>query len=150
MSSENFRKKVNIDFAARLVEVCGSSQPRDVARILKVSYQAAKNYLNGRLPDSSVLLIIAEKTPYSIHWLLTGRGDKFVETGKLRESTFLASDALRTFVRNECLQIVGEILHSQIQPAETDSSTRIVVLTADKIREEKIAETAPVQASRNG
>jgi hypothetical protein len=148
MSSEDFTKKQKVDFVARLIEVCGSAQPAEVARGLKVSYQAAKNYLNGRLPGSNVLLIIAEKTPYSIHWLLTGQGDKFVETGKLQEDTLLAPDALRTFVRRECLQIIGEILHDQTQPAETVSS-KIVVLTPDKIKEEKIAENSDVLASKH-
>ncbi|HEX8637991.1 MAG TPA: hypothetical protein VF692_08015 [Pyrinomonadaceae bacterium] len=150
MSSENVTKKENIDFVARLIEICGSSQPADISRILKVSYQAAKNYLNGRLPDSKVLLAIAEKTPFSVHWFLTGQGDKFVESGNLPENTLLASDDLRTFVRRECLQIVGEILRNQTQSAETDSTSRIVVLTSDKIKEEKVAENPNVLASKNG
>jgi hypothetical protein len=149
MSSENFAKKGNIDFVERLIEICGSSQPADVGRILKVSYQAAKNYLNGRLPDAKILLGIAEKTPYSVHWLLTGHGDKFVETDNRAENTLLASDDLRAFVRRECLQIVSEILHSQNQPSETDSLSRIVVLTSDKIKEEKVAENSDALISKH-
>lgn len=149
MSSENYKKKGNIDFVERLVEVCGSSQPSEVARILKVSYQAAKNYLNGRFPDSNVLLNIAEKTPYSIHWLLTGQGDKFVESGIPTENTLLVSDALRTFVRRECLQTVGELLNSQTQNAESNSSARIVVLTPDKIKDEKVVENQDVLVSKH-
>lgn len=148
MSSENFTQRETVDFVTRLIEICGSSQPADVARILKVSYQAAKNYLDGRLPDSKILLIIAEKTPYSIHWLLTGQGNKFVETSNPRENTLLAQDHLRTFVRRECLQVVDEILHSQTQLAENESSSRIVVLTPDKIKEEKVAENPDVLASK--
>jgi hypothetical protein len=148
MSSKHVTKKQNIDFVGRFIEVCGSSQPADVARILKISYQAAKNYLNGRLPGSNVLLIIAEKTPYSIHWLLTGQGDRFIETGEQREDTLLAPDALRTFVRRECLQIVGEVLNNQTQPAETAPQSKIVVLTSDRIKEEKISENSDTKASR--
>ena len=151
MSSENVTdvtKNENIEFVGRLIEICGSSQPAVIARILKVSYQAAKNYLNGRLPDSNVLLVIAEKTPYSIHWLLTGLGDKFVETGQIQENTLLAPDALRTFVRRECLQIVGEVLHNQTKPSETVSPSKIVVLTSDQIKEEKIAENSDIVDSK--
>jgi hypothetical protein len=148
MSSESFTKKENIDFVGRLIEICGSSQPADIARILKVSYQAAKNYLDGRLPDSKILLTIAEKTPYSIHWLLTGQGDKFVETGNLHENTLLAQDHLRAFVRRECLQMVGEILNSQTHPAEAEAPSRIVILTPDKIREEKVAEVTDILTSK--
>lgn len=149
MSSDNSVKKENIDFVGRLVEICGSSQPADVARILKVSYQAAKNYLNGRMPDSNILLIIAEKTPYSIHWLLTGQGEKFAETGKIQENTLLTPDALRTFVRRECLQVVGQILHDQTQSVETVSQPKIVVLTPDKIREEKITNNSDITDSKH-
>lgn len=148
MSSKGIIKKANNDFVARLIEVCGSEQPADVARILKVSYQAAKNYLNGRLPDSSVLLSIAEKMPYSVHWLLTGEGDKFVAGNDLKQDTPLAPGALRAFVRRECRQIVSEILSVQTQPAEIGSDSRTVVLTPDKIREEKVADNADVFASK--
>ena len=63
-------------FVERFVEICGTSEPARVQRLLNISYQAAKNYLLGRLPDATVLKAIAEKTPYSIHWLLTGNGEK--------------------------------------------------------------------------
>jgi hypothetical protein len=139
MSSQGFAKKINDDFAQRLIELCDSAQPADVARILNISYQAAKNYLSGRLPDSSVLLLIAERTPYSIHWLLTGQGEKFVEPADLSPDTLLASGALRSFVRRECLQIVGEMLNNEAQIAEIASRSRVVVLTPDKIRQEKAA-----------
>lgn len=148
MSSKKFAKKEITDFVERFVEICGSSQPAEVARILKVSYQAAKNYLDGRLPDSKILLTIAEKTPYSIHWLLTGQGDKFVETGTRGENTLLAQDHLRAFVRRECLQMVGEILNSQTHPSETEAPSRVVILTPDKIREEKVEKTSDTLTSK--
>jgi hypothetical protein len=65
------------EFVERFIEVCGTSEPSKVQKLLDVSYQAAKNYLQGRLPDSYVLKTISERTPYSINWLLTGQGEKF-------------------------------------------------------------------------
>ena len=76
-------RKLNIfekkEFIERFTEVCGTSEPSEISRLLDISYQAARNYLEGRLPDAGVLLAIAEKTPFSIHWLLTGRGDKLAD-----------------------------------------------------------------------
>ncbi len=133
MSSRNSSSDENFDFIGRFVEICGSSQPAEVARLLNISYGSARNYLNGRLPDSSVLVNISEQTPYSIHWLLTGKGKKFVENGN-DQGALVLSDQLREFVRRECRELINEILSSQI---ETDQS-KTVVLTSEQIMEEKV------------
>lgn len=123
----------NSDFIKRFIEVCGSSQPVEVARLLNISYQAAKNYLLGRMPDSNVLILISERTPYSIHWLLTGQGKKFVETIR-SEDTLPLSDQLREFVRRECMELIEEVLSRQIAAAQS----KVVVLTSENIKEEKV------------
>src|SRR6476661_5551002 len=89
------------NFVVRLIEVCGTAQPADIQRLLNISYQAAKNYLDGRVPDTKVLLQIAEKTPYSIHWLLTGKGEKLAEPAL--EDTPVLSDQMRELIRQECV-----------------------------------------------
>lgn len=70
------------EFIDRFVEVCGTSEPVKIQRLLDVSYQAAKNYLLGRMPDSFVLRTITERTPYSINWLLTGQGEKLIAAAR--------------------------------------------------------------------
>ena len=135
MSRANSKKVENINFVDRFTEACGSSQAADIARLLNISYQAAKNYLEGRLPDSSVLIAIAEETNYSIHWLLTGQGDKFVENA-LREDTLLLSGKLREFVRRECRELINEALSNEAAQPKT------VVLTSEKIKEEKVLDKA--------
>ena len=121
----------NFDFIQRFVEICGSSKPADVAQLLNISYQAAKNYLEGRLPDSNVLIVIAERTDYSIHWLLTGQGDKFVNVSS-REDALLLSGKLREFVRRECGELINEALSNEAAQPKT------VVLTSGNIKEEKV------------
>jgi hypothetical protein len=137
MPSRNIQKVENLEFVDRFTEVCGSSQAADIKRLLGISYQAAKNYLEGRLPDSSVLLTIAERTPYSIHWLLTGEGKKFVESAQT-EDTLRPSDQLRKFVRRECREIINEMLSSQNEKAQY----KTVALSAEKIKEEKVMDEA--------
>lgn len=148
MSSSKLTINKNSAFVERFKEVCESSQPSDIARFLNISYQSAKNYLQGRLPDSNVLQIISERTPYSIHWLLTGNGEKHVGINSEKKDTDILSDALRAFIRRECTEIVGELLNDQInnqkQPDTTIPQTRIVVLTPDKIKEEKVLEESDV------
>jgi transcriptional regulator with XRE-family HTH domain len=63
-------------FILRLKEALGTEEPAEIARGLGISYQAAKNYLEGRLPSAEVLTVIAEQTDYSLNWLLTGQGAK--------------------------------------------------------------------------
>jgi predicted transcriptional regulator len=136
MSSKKPKKTAdeeNFAYIGRLIEICGSSQPSKVARLLNISYQAAKNYLQGRLPDSNVLSAIAEQTPYSIHWLLTGQGKKFVER-TIGEDTLPLSDQLREFVRRECRELINELINGHSIPVQT----KTVVLTSEQVMQEKV------------
>jgi hypothetical protein len=65
-------------YVERLKEALGTDEPAEVQRKLGISYQAAKNYLGGRLPAPEVLKKITLKTGFSIDWLLTGEGSKKV------------------------------------------------------------------------
>lgn len=135
MSSRNSNNSIDEDFIGRFVEICGSSQPADIARLFNISYQAAKNYLKGRFPDSNILLAIAAQTPYSIHWLLTGHGEKFVKTS-MTQDTLPLTHQLREFVRRECRELVNEILSSQNETVQL----KTVVLASGQIMEEKVIE----------
>lgn len=119
MSSKNSKKVENSDFIDRFKEVCGSSQPAEVARLLKISYQAAKNYLNGiRLPDSSILLLIAKKTPYSIHWLLTGEGEKFADVQLPKKIEIELSAEIEEKIEAKCQEIVDRMLKTSTENKE--------------------------------
>ncbi len=135
MSSRKITNNASSEFIGRFVEVCGSSQPSDIAQLLNISYQAAKNYLHGRLPDSTVLLSIAEKTPYSIHWLLTGNGEKFVSF-EAEKDTLILSDRLQALIKEECRKNVSEIL----KRTEDTARGKVIVLKQDDIKEEKVFE----------
>jgi hypothetical protein len=145
MSSRKSEISENFAFIERFTEVCGSSQPNDIARLLNISYQAAKNYLQGRLPDSKVLKTISEQTPYSINWLLTGKGDRFVKDST-NQDTIMLSDQMRTFVRQICLETIGEILITR----ENSSQEKVVVLTSEKIKQEKVLDQSAVFSENKG
>ena len=138
MSSRKSEISENFSFVERFIEVCGSNQPNEIARLLNISYQAAKNYLQGRLPDTKVLTTISEKTAYSLNWLLTGEGEKFTKSAPPQiapnQDTLILSDQMRAFVRQTCLEVIGEVLGNQ----NPESDAKIVVLTSEKIKEEKI------------
>jgi hypothetical protein len=125
------------NFIARFVEVCGTSEPAKIQRLLDISYQAAKNYLQGRLPDSYVLRTIAQRTPYSIHWLLTGEGDKLVFTGP-QEDTPLTARQIRDLVRIECGKVINEMMGSR------EAQQKVVVLQSDSLKSEKVKEPLTV------
>ena len=139
MSSEKTTNSEKSSFVERFIEVCGSSQSGDVARLLNVSYQAAKNYLQGRLPEAKVLKVISEKTLYSINWLLTGDGEKFVKTS-LNIDTLILSDQLRTLVRQICSEVFSEMLSTQSESAQQ----KTVFLTSEKIKEETILDKSVI------
>lgn len=129
-------------FVERFIEVCGTSKPGEIQRLLGISYQAAKNYLNGRLPHSEILLTIAERTPYSIDWLLTGRGKKFV-SGEVIADTPISTRQMEAFVRKVCVEVINEM--TTIDPA---SQSKVVVLPSNKILSETVTEDAAIPAKR--
>lgn len=132
MSSEKTDIEEKKFYVERLTEICGTKQPNELAQILDISYQAARNYLNGRLPEANVLLKIAERTAYSVHWLLTGEGDKFV-LKQDNVDTLLVSDQMKTFVRQQCLEVFNELFDNQ----EIDSHEKVVKLTPNRIKAER-------------
>ena len=117
-------------FIERFVEACGTAEPAKIQRLLNISYLAAKNYLHGRIPEPNILLSIAEKTPYSLHWLLTGEGEKYARPGTgLGE----VRSELQALIRAECLRIVDDMIDARLP-----RSQKVVVLPTAKIKSEKI------------
>ena len=124
-------------FIERFTEVCGTSEPAKIQRLLDISYQAAKNYLQGRLPDSYVLRTIAQRTPYSINWLLTGDGEKFV-SAPVAEDAPLSTRQIRDLIRSECVEVINEILGSR------EAQQKVVVLPSGSLKSEKVKESSVV------
>ena len=137
MSSGNLNNREMFDFANRFAEACGTSEPARVQRLLNISYQAAKNYLNGRLPDPRVLITIAERTPYSIHWLLTGKGEKFSISERFEDTPALARQ-ISQLIRQEVRAAVAEA----VSP-EAAAGTRTIVLRAGEVLSESIRTEVP-------
>ena len=111
---------------------------------MNISYQAAKNYLQDRIPDTNTLRTISEKTPYSINWLLTGVGSKFVEEA-VNEDTLILTDQMRAFVRQICLEVISEVLSNQ----NNSAGQKVVVLTSENIKEEKIMDESSIFSEKS-
>ena len=125
-------------FIERFIEVCGTAEPAKIQRLLDISYQAAKNYLQGRLPDSYVLRTIAQRTPYSINWLLTGVGEKLVAT-PVEIDAPLSARQIRDLIRSECVEVINEILGSR-----EATQQKVVVLQSGSLKSEKVKESSVV------
>ena len=131
----------NSDFVARFVEACGTSEPAKVQRLLNVSYQAAKNYLQGRLPHSDVLILIAQRTSYSIDWLLTGRGKKIVDDVWTQDTPILTGQ-IEDSVRSICVEVINEINGRQ------EAQPKVVVLQSSELMSEKVLDEANALTGR--
>jgi hypothetical protein len=140
MSREKLTIQEKSAITQRFIEVCGSEKPSLIQRLLNISYQAARNYLDGRLPTTEILVAIAEHTPYSIHWLLTGQGNKFAEQGHIEDTQILTGE-MRTSVREICVEVFNELAGSQ-----KATEPKIVTLLSNKLKSEKAVE-APVALS---
>ena len=141
-NSDNRKNTPDSGFVRRFIEVCGTSEAAKIQRLLNISYQAAKNYLGGRLPDSAILLTLSERTPYSIHWLLTGRGKKFVED-RIDVGAPLPADQFEQSVRRICVEVINEM---NVRREET--LPKLVVLQPQDIRSEKVVENAAASTDR--
>lgn len=64
-------------FRARLNKVFNYASMAEVARKLKIPHATVRNYYQGRLPATEVLIKIANETGVSLNWLLIGQGDMY-------------------------------------------------------------------------
>ncbi|MFM9905800.1 MAG: hypothetical protein ACKVQJ_14650 [Pyrinomonadaceae bacterium] len=126
----------NTDFATRFIDACGTSEPAKIQRLLNISYQSAKNYLEGRLPHPDILIIISSITSCSIDWLLTGHGKKIVDSVPFIDTPVPAGQ-MEAFVRRICVEVINEMNGSQ----ET-AQPKIVVLQPSDIMSEKVTDNA--------
>lgn len=135
MSSRKLKKIEKEEFAERFAVVCGNSEPAVISRMLDISYQAARNYLEGRLPDAGILLAIAEKTPFSIHWLLTGRGDKLADNTENKEEKIFFEKMCEAS-KEGCTMAIKEAFG---ETPELDLP-KTLILNKTKVRNEKSRE----------
>ena len=143
MSRANSLQSEDIGFASRFAEACGTSRPADVQRLLNISYQAAKNYLDGRMPDPRILIAISERTPYSIHWLLTGLGGRFVNDEARQDTTVLTRE-MEASVRRICVEVINEFSGRQ-----NAAQPKVVVLQSAELLSEKVVDEAAVLSDQN-
>ena len=132
----------NPEFINRFIEACGTSEPAKIKRLLNISYQTAKNYLQGRLPQSDVLITIGERTSCSIDWLLTGRGKKFIHEVRSLDTPVLTG-RFKESVREICVEVINEMNGSQ-RPAQP----KIVVLQSRDLMSEKVTDETPTFTGR--
>jgi hypothetical protein len=142
MSRGKQQTKKNLEFIARFIEACGTSEPARIQRLLNISYQSAKNYLNGRLPEPAVLISIGTSTSYSIDWLLTGRGKKFADSYRTEDTPQLTRQ-METFVRRICVEVINELSGRQ-----DAAQAKTVVLQSDDLLSEKVMDEAAALSGR--
>ena len=126
----------------RFAEVCGTGRASKIQRLLNISYQSAKNYLQGRLPRPEVLILISDRTGCSIDWLLTGRGKKFLHETAAVDTPLTAGQIAQ--VRTVCVEVINEVNGTQ-RPGQS----RIVRLQSSELMSEKVpAETGSLTGSQ--
>ena len=88
-----------MSFGTRLREAFRGAINAEIARKLKVTDAAVKNYIDGREPDTDKLRLISILTGCSIHWLLTGEGPKWVKSVSMEgESPVFFGEAEREII----------------------------------------------------
>jgi len=142
MSRATSRSIKNIEFIDRFVEACGTAEPAKIQRLLNISYQSAKNYLQGRLPKPEILILIADRTSCSIDWLLTGRGKKFADESAGQGAPLLTGQ-IEAFVRRICVEVINEVSGRQ-----EVAHSKVVVLQSSELLSEKIVDETTVLTGR--
>jgi hypothetical protein len=135
MSSDELEIAEKNKFIERFIEACGSDEPAEIKRLLNVSYPAARNYLDGRIPRGRILLKIAANTDYSLHWLLTGIGEKVVPREPSIRDTPIPPAVTLESVREICVQVVSAELDRRLS-----AEPKIFVLPTDQVKSEKAME----------
>lgn len=129
----------DLEFSARLAAVCGTDKVADIQRLLNISYQAAKNYMAGRVPTPAMLVQISDATGCSIDWLLTGRGKKFLDAVPAEDTPLTAGQIAS--VRSICVEVINEMNGAKQQP-------RIVRLQSSDLMSEAVPDPAATPTGR--
>jgi hypothetical protein len=83
------KKKMNKDkdspFGRRLREAFEGKTNGEIATILECGDSTISTYMSGRIPPALTLVKISNTTGYSIHWLITEKGEKVVKEGSTSE-----------------------------------------------------------------
>jgi chromosome partitioning protein len=83
-------------FGYRLKEAFRDIPNKEIAKKLRVSNSAVTTYMLGRIPPAETLVEISRLTNYSIHWLITGEGERLASVGissdKKRAHTILITN----------------------------------------------------------
>ena len=120
-------------FGERLIAAFGEVPKSKIAEVLGVKPSAVTNYLQDRIPDADKLKAISDFTNCSIHWLITGEGEKYLNPEKqvtldesfraimremIREE--IVSEKNRAAIRGEDVKIEKEkVLKSTPSPKKT-------------------------------
>ncbi|MEP7212645.1 MAG: hypothetical protein ABI791_06200 [Acidobacteriota bacterium] len=84
------------------------------------------------MPEPKILLRLAEYTPYSLHWLLTGEGEKLACDNAAE--AFIPAREIKALIREGCAEVINEVLVRRGEP-------KVVVLDRERIRIERVYET---------
>lgn len=89
-------------FGQRLLEAFGDDVPKGkIAEVLGVKASAVSNYLQDRIPDADKLQAVSDFTNCSIHWLITGEGEKFLNSEKKVNLDDTFREIVRDMIREE-------------------------------------------------
>ncbi|MBK9215674.1 MAG: helix-turn-helix domain-containing protein [Chloracidobacterium sp.] len=105
----------NEDFVRRLDKAFEHQSMADVARRLRIPHATVRNYYNGRLPASDVLIKIARESGVSIDWLLLGKGEMYI--GDTRGVD------IGRFIENKITELIDEKLAGTGREAIRDLGT---------------------------
>ena len=129
---------LELEFASRFADVCGTAEAAKIQRLLNIPYQSAKNYLSGRVPNPHVLVLISERTHCSIDWLLTGRGKKFLPS-RPHDDTPLSAGQIDE-VRSICVEVINE-MNGTIRTGSRIVRLQSSELMSEKVRDEPVTST---------
>ena len=76
-STENATHVILTTFPERLKAIFPGLTVAEIARKLEIPHATVRNYFNGRLPATDILIKLADETSVSLTWLLTGKGPEW-------------------------------------------------------------------------
>jgi transcriptional regulator with XRE-family HTH domain len=98
------------NFFARVQEALGLETAPKIARKLGLVKQTVYDWKNKKvIPELKILLLISESSRTSLHWLLTGRGAKFVDEDKSKSLAAPGENVLYFNLDKRVTQIEKEL-----------------------------------------
>jgi transcriptional regulator with XRE-family HTH domain len=117
-------------FGRRLRMAFDGASNAEIARKLNVTKSTIGNYMDGRIPPAETLIEISRLTSCSLHWLITGEGERHISVQVGRDDSAVSPGDQEFEARVRAI-VSQELARAFQQFAQSQSAQTVITNTTN-------------------